>query len=627
MNTSSKGAPTNPARRSLFRRLAEAGDPKAPRQAVWRHVTEVVAGEGDVLWSGWVAEDEIFVVGDEGKILHFDGSITPEGRLWQTMETPTQLPLHSIWGRNRNELHAVGWMGTVLSFDGEKWQQSRGGLIDPDTEGFAACAENNPLFAMTGDEEGRAWAVGDNGTIIAFDGKEWRTEKSPTRLNLRGITRTPKGQLFAVGAEGTVITSHGDGKWEKLDCPIAAGFIAVLAISDDELLLAGGRYFVDAGGFRGELVRWYQGEFIQVETATEIPRLRALRTYKEGILIAADRGHLFYLQGDRLSQLRTDTRHDLMDIIPLPQGEALAVGDFSTIMTAAADFTKVLAPKKQANREPLVWEIVESGTQHNLWGLHALADGRVFACGDSGTVLEYRDQTWKTLPPTHSDLSVHCLWTDYQGGIYAGGAAGKIYHYDGKVWRLAYDLALDLTLLSMWGSGPNSIFAVGDEGLVLHWNGLMWRRLISGTKSALYSVWGYDDKHLLAVGDFGLVLRWNGENWAEFYAGTENFLFDIWGDALDNIFIVGLSGTLVHFNGQKWDLIPTRAPGDLMAIDGVAGNPVYAVGTHGNLLRYDGQEWRPEAQPGNASLRAVSLLADGSVFAVGNDGVILKRKP
>ncbi|WP_027848585.1 WD40/YVTN/BNR-like repeat-containing protein [Marinospirillum minutulum] len=624
MSHSTESAPTNPARRNLFRKIAAAADPNSPRQAVWRRVAQVGAGEGDVLWSGWAADDEIFVVGDEGVVLHFDASSTSQEGLWLNMQTPTQLPLHSIWGRNSKELHAVGWMGTVLSFDGKEWHHRRGGLIDPETQGFVACSENNPLFAITGDEKGRAWAVGDNGTLLAFDGKEWQQEQSPTRLNLRGITLTPKGQLFAVGAEGTVITSKGDGQWEKLDCPIGAGFIAVLALADDELLLAGGRYFVDAGGFRGELVRWHKGEFTKIETTQEIPRLRALRTYKKGVLIAGDQGHLFYLEGERLSQLRTDTHHDLMDIIPLPSGEALAVGDFSTIMTAAANFSEALAPKKTAQQVQPIWELMESGTEHNLWGLHALADGRVFACGDSGTVLEYKSQQWQSLPKANSELSVHCLWTDYQGGIYAGCAMGQIYHYDGKTWELAFNLNLDITILSMWGSGPDSIYAVGDEGLILHWNGLIWHRMISGTKTTLYSIWGYDDKHLLTVGDFGLVLRWNGENWAEFYAGTENFLFDVWGDALDNIFIVGLSGTLVHFNGEKWNLTPIRARDDLMALDGLSNNCIYAVGTHGSILRFDGQQWLSETTP-NASLRAICVLTDTSVFAVGNQGVILKR--
>src|SRR5690606_34769816 len=139
------------------------------------------------------------------------------------------------------------------------------------------CSENVPLFAITGDDSGQAWAVGDDGTILNFDGDSWQNQTSPTRLNLRGITRAPNGRLFAVGGEGTVITSTGDGHWQTLDCPIAAGLQSVLALSDDELILAGGRYFIDAGGFRGELLRWHQGRFTAIKTDLAMPRLRSLR--------------------------------------------------------------------------------------------------------------------------------------------------------------------------------------------------------------------------------------------------------------------------------------------------------------------------------------------------------------
>lgn len=624
MNTLTINAPSNPARRGMFRKLAHGGDPNAPHRAAWRRITEVGADEGDVLWSGWATDDEVFVVGDEGTILHFDGSPNSTGGLWHSMASPTRLPLHSIWGRDRNELHAVGWMGTVLSFDGEQWHHRRGGVVDPETNSYTACPENSPLFAIIGDENGRAWAVGDDGMIIAFDGSQWNVQTSTTRTNLRGITRTPNGRLFAVGGEGTVITSTGDGQWDTMNCPIGAGFNSVLALSNDELLLAGGRYFVDAGGFRGELVRWRDGQFTTIDAAKEMPRLRALRAYKDGVLIAGDQGNLHYLQGERLDQLRSDNRHDLMDIIPLNSGEALAIGDFSTIMTAAADFVTALAPKKADSTHQIDWEEMESGTHHNLWGLRAVADGTLYACGDAGTVLQYRDDCWQALPVV-SETPVHCLWDDGEGGIYAGGAMGQIYRYDGQAWELAFDLYLDLTILAMWGSGPNSIYAVGDEGLIVHWDGVKWRRMISGTKSALYNIWGFDDDRVLAVGDFGLVLRWNGESWAEFYAGTENFLFDVWGDALDNIFIVGLSGTLVHFDGERWNLTPSRARGDLMAIDGIPGQQPFVVGTQGNILRFDGQKWQPESAPSNISLRAVCVLENGDVFAAGNKGVIMKR--
>lgn len=624
MNQTTVDAPVNPSRRQIFRKLAQAGDPDAPHRAAWQRVTEVGAGAGNVLWAGWANDAHVVVVGDEGTILHFDGTADAKGGMWHSMNSPTRLPLHAIWGRHHTELHAVGWMGTVLNFDGTQWHHRRGAVLDPETSGYANCPENSPLFALTGDASGRAWAVGDAGMILALDNNEWQVQPGPTRANLRGIAQTPGGQLFAVGGDGTVITSAGNGQWTCLDCPVAAGFTSVLALSDNELLLAGGRYFVEAGGFRGELIRWHDGLFTPVDIAHDMPRIRALRAYKNGVLIAADMGHLYYLEGNRLDQLRTDTRHDLMDIVPLHGGEALVVGDFSTIMTATDDFLTRLVGNKPKASQASEWQPMDSGTQHNLWGLRSGTDGTVYACGDAGTVLRYHDQQWQALP-TISEASVHCLWDAGDGGLYAGGSMGQIFRYDGKDWQLAFDLYLDITILAMWGSGPDSIYAVGDEGLILHWNGTSWQRMISGTKSALYGIWGYDDAHILAIGDFGLILRWNGENWAEFYAGTDNFLFDVWGDALDNIFIVGLSGTLAHFNGERWNLTPVRARDDLMAIDGQAGGLLFAVGAQGSILRYDGQQWQPESTPVQASLRAVHVCKNGDVFAVGNNGVILKR--
>ena len=624
MSELSVDAPLNPARRELFRKVVQGGDPSAPHRAVWRHVPGVGAGAGNVLWAGWADENDIVVVGDEGTILHFGGDGGANGDHWQTMPSPTRLPLHAVWGRNVNELHAVGWMGTILSFDGEQWQHRRGAVIDPVTKSYANCPENSPLFALIGDSDGNAWAVGDNGMIVGLVDGDWQEQVSPSRANLRAIDRSTGGRLFAAGGDGAVITSSGDGNWHSLDCPVAAGFTSVLALSDDELLLAGGQYFVDAGRFCGELVRWRDGQFTVLDIAKEMPRIRALRAYKKGVLVATDGGHLYFLEGNRVDQLHSDSRHDLMDIVPLHSGEALVVGDFSTIMTAGENFATTLI-KNQAEPAPTIeWLPMESGTSHNLWGLCSGPDSTVYACGDAGTILQYRDGRWQALP-TISEASVHCVWHAGEAGLYAGGAMGQIHRYDGQAWELVFDLYLDISILAMWGSGPDSIFAVGDEGLILHWNGRKWERMVSGTKSALYNLWGYDVAHVLAVGDFGLILRWNGQNWAEFYAGTDNFLFDVWGDALNNIFIVGLSGTLSHFDGERWNLTPARARDDLMAIHGRPNIMPFAVGTQGSILRFDGRQWQHETAPVQASLRAVHTCENGDVFAAGNNGIILRR--
>ncbi|MBR9828872.1 MAG: glycosyl hydrolase [Oceanospirillales bacterium] len=616
-------APTNPSRRNFFRQMASRFDPNAPAVAPWSLVPEVNAGDGDVLWSGWTGQGQVFVVGDEGRVLHFDSHPETQRLGWQLMDVPIRQPLHGIWGRSPNDLHAVGWMGCILHFDGEQWQSVQGGVVDNDQGRFTACTENTPLFAIDGNAAGEAWAVGDNGCVLHFDGAHWQPETSGITTNLRAVTCTPGGHVYAAGNDGSVIRRDEHGQWQVLDCPHSSGLHALLVLGEDELLLAGGRYFVDQGGFRGELLRYADGCFTPLTFDTPLPRLRALRAYKDGVLIVGDQGRLFYLKDNQLKQLECNTHHDLMDIIPLASGEALVVGDFGTVMTAAPEFVHALAPAA-TDETTSHWQIMPSATERQLWGITQTHDGTCYACGDAGTVLRLHHDVWEPLPAP-SELPVHCLWSCPGSGLFAAGQEGRIFRFDGQHWQLHFDLHLDLTILALWGTAPDSIYAVGDEGLILHFDGLRWQRMPSGTTSALYSLWGLDDAHLLAVGDFGLVMRYNGDNWKDFNAGTEQFIYGIWGAALDDIHAVGLSGTLTHFDGQRWHAVPARVQDDLLAISGSASG-VFAVGTRGCALHLEHGSWQRETTPSSEGLRAVCATAEGTVYAVGDRGVILRRR-
>lgn len=613
---------SSPSRRRFFSKFLNP-DTTAPHRAAWHQVPEVAAGDGDVLWSGLVVDNTILVVGDEGRVLRYNGETDSQGRLWQPMDVPVPLPIHGVWGLSSDCVFAVGWMGSLLKYDGNQWQHLRGAVVDEKTGRYSACEENTPLFAIDGNAQGQAWVVGDNGIILHFDGQEWQNEVSGTHINLRAVLCAADDLVYAAGAEGTVLVRTGDGAWKTLDCPYSSGFHALLMLDDGSLLLAGGRYFVDQGGFRGELVLYEDGEFKALSPEQGMPRLRALKAYKGGVLIVGDQGHLYYLENWRINKLESNCRHDLMDIIPLPTGEALVVGDFGTVMTASEEFTQVLAMAPQ-QQEHSAWQVMTSPTKKQLWAIAEGRDGSCYACGEAGTVLQLRNEVWQQLPaPT--DLNLHCIW-DSGNGLYVGGQLGRIYRYDGEQWSLHYDLHLDLTILGMWGSSPTSIYAVGDEGLVLHFNGLSWQRMPSGTKSALYNLWAWDDQRMLAPGDFGLVLRYNGTDWADFNIGSENFLYDIWGNSLDNIYAVGLSGTLAHFDGQRWQQLPTRSRADLLSISGSDKAGTFIVGTHGSVMRLVGSQWQAEESGVDVGLRAVCATQSGTVYAVGDRGTIVFRK-
>ena len=611
----------SPSRRRFFSKLL-ATDSAAPNRAAWHRVPEVGAGDGDVLWSGLVVGNTLMVVGDEGMVLRYNGETDSNGRLWQPMTVPVQLPLHGIWGLSLDNLFAVGWMGCLLHFDGQQWNSLRGGVIDKQTERFAACEENTPLFAIDGNQQGQAWAVGDNGVILHFDGISWQKEQSNTDVNLRAVLCANDNIVYAAGAGGTVLIRDAQGLWSNLNNPLSSGFHAVLVMNDGSLLLGGGRYFVDQGGFRGELVLYKEGAFKALKFDQVMPRIRAIKAYKDGVLIVGDQGHLYYLNNWRIDKLESNSRHDLMDIIVLSTGEALVVGDFGTIMTSADDFTQALAPSVQAE-EKSHWHLIASPSKKQLWHVTEGSDGSCYACGEEGTVLRLQGDQCEQLPAP-SDLTVHCLW-DSGHGLFAAGQLGRIFRFDGEQWALHFDLHLDVTILAMWGSNPNCIYAVGDEGLILHFDGLRWQRMPSGTKSALYSLWAWDEQRMLAPGDFGLMLRYNGKEWTEFNVGSENFLYGVWGNSLDNIYAVGLSGTLAHFNGQRWQSMATRLREDLLAISGSAKAGVFVVGTRGCVLRLQDDQWLAEVSATEAGLRSVCATQSSTVYAVGDRGTMIRR--
>ncbi len=607
-----------PSRRGLFRRLVE-GDPDDPRRRPWRQVDGLAAGPGDVFWTAWASETDVVVAGDEGAIFHFDGND------WKRLAAPAPVPVHAIFGPSFDYLHAVGWMGAVFAFDGENWRKERGCVIGDDGK-YAAVEDNTPLFDLTGDEGGQLWAVGDNGTILAYRDTVWQREDSGTRAHLRTITCLSDGQLVAAGNDGAVLTSTGDGLWTALDCPVRSSFQAVLPLSDDELLLAGGRYFIDANGFRGDLLRFRAGTFEKIEPDEPLTRLRDLAAYRGGVLAVGDRGRIYFIKNDRIDRLESATRHDLMGIASLPTGEALAVGDFGTVLTAAPDPHEMLAAPALCHGDGAPsWERVESGVDRQLWGLWSdERDGALYACGEEGTVLRFDGERFERLPPV-GDFGIHCLTAAADGGLLAAGQLGEVHHFDGMRWRKQFDLHVDITILSFWAESPEKIFAVGDEGLVLHWDGETWQRLTSGTRSALYGLWGMDAEHLLAVGDFGMILRWNGQRWDEFHAGTESFLFDVWGNGLDDIYVVGLSGTIGHFDGSRWTLTPARARSDLLAVAG-GRQGVFAVGAGGIALHHDGRAWQTDLTGFDGGLRALSASHAHGLLAAGDGGTILRRR-
>ena len=107
--------------------------------------------------------------------------------------------------------------------------------------------------AVSGSAPDNVFIVGDQGTILHWDGVTLSPEDSGTTANLRGVSVLNETLVYAVGEQGTILHRQ-DGAWIT-DPPITTAVLnATYAASD----------FAVAVGEQGTILTYYQGAWEQV---------------------------------------------------------------------------------------------------------------------------------------------------------------------------------------------------------------------------------------------------------------------------------------------------------------------------------------------------------------------------
>jgi photosystem II stability/assembly factor-like uncharacterized protein len=74
------------------------------------------SGTEEYLLSIWGTSDEnIFVVGDNSAMLHYNG------KSWSPIQSPKDEYLTKVKGLGPDQVYAVGENGTVIKYDGNEW--------------------------------------------------------------------------------------------------------------------------------------------------------------------------------------------------------------------------------------------------------------------------------------------------------------------------------------------------------------------------------------------------------------------------------------------------------------------------------------------------------------------------
>jgi hypothetical protein len=180
----------------------------------------------------------------------------------------------------------VGFKGTALSYEpGTGWQ------VNP----VPARARHANLLGVAFAGPGSAFAVGQFGTILHWNGSSWSEDRQSSTLTgsqLNGVAFSSSGEGWAVGADGTIL--HYDGSsWTSESVPaedVGVSVTSVAVAGSEAFAIVGGELIVHRPGGSWEPASFEGG----VEPAPE--SLRLVAGLADGGLVVAGRSVLLFRQ-------------------------------------------------------------------------------------------------------------------------------------------------------------------------------------------------------------------------------------------------------------------------------------------------------------------------------------------
>ena len=283
-----------------------------------------------------------------------------------------------------------------------------------------------------------AWAVGDNGIIVTWDGTQWQTVSSPTSMNLYSVTFNDVNNGWAVGgseSEGVIL--YYNGTWNEWNRISFSGFTDEFDTVNDTLYSVS----ISSDGLNG----WIVGA--------------------GGVTLNWAGDTWFGLMGASADTMRSVA-------MVHSSKEAWAVGDAGTIMHWTGTS----------------WDTMTSPTNFPLYTIQMIDENSGWAAGGSdneGVVLNLTGTTWNVVNnfvfgaegETVSTVNskIYSITIGNENSAWACGTNGFVMYWTGSNWE-CNDNVICVTLrgISMIHGTINQAWVVGDGGEVLAFNGASW---------------------------------------------------------------------------------------------------------------------------------------------------------
>lgn len=272
------------------------------------------------------------------------------------------------------------------------------------------------LYSVFMVSQGDGWAVGDEGTIIHWDGGKWSNVTSPVVSRLNSVFMFNASDGWAVGYEGAII--HWDGtSWTSLTFP-GAQLTSVSMINTNDAWAVGG----------GSILHWNGVTWNAVGGPANMRPLWSVSMFdtNDGWAVG-EGGTIIRWNGSQWSIVASPTENNLMSVFMINAISVWAVGDsavihwdggWSTIdtnfgfnsvyMISVNDGWAVGNSWNTLHWDGKKWDVVVGPTiYYTLWSVSMANSNDGWAVGENGTIVRWNGTQW--IPELNQSLLI-CLF-------------------------------------------------------------------------------------------------------------------------------------------------------------------------------------------------------------------------
>lgn len=159
---------------------------------------------------------------------------------WVSHSTPTEQNLWGVWGANTDDVWAVGGDAretgshVILRWNDEEWRE----IDAPELSASGVGA----FFKVWGTGPDNVFIVGQNGTVLHWDGETLEEEPVETELDLISLWGSGPDSVTAVGGRANAVLAHWDGSsWTTHSLAPLAGMNGIWVRDETTAWIAGAR--------------------------------------------------------------------------------------------------------------------------------------------------------------------------------------------------------------------------------------------------------------------------------------------------------------------------------------------------------------------------------------------------